>query len=70
MILNLRISSNKVTNASENLCLFDEQISYMGQMPSLPLPIINKIENLSQYNHSRDGLLKRFQILVFPYIDE
>ncbi|EAR86471.2 hypothetical protein TTHERM_00030520 (macronuclear) [Tetrahymena thermophila SB210] len=51
-------------------CFFDDQVSYLSQISSLPSKITTKIADLKKYDISRDGITSRYQILIFPYLDK
>ena len=50
--------------------LFEESISVMKPILSIPEEVSLNFKDFKEYEISRHGITKRYQILIFPYIDE
>lgn len=50
--------------------LFDENISLMQPISSLPEDVYNDFKDFKAYELSRFGITKKFQILIFPFLDD
>lgn len=65
----LKKIQNYNTNSSIGF-LFDENFAQMSHVGCLPEDVYYSFKDSKEYELSRHGITKRYQILIFPYLDD